>query len=74
MADFTFKIEEYIGVLQKKANGWSKEINLINWNNSQKGACYDIREWSPDHTKCSKGSVLSPSEMHRLVKLMEGRA
>ena len=33
---------------------------------------YDIREWSPDHTRMGKGVTLSTEEYENLKKLMMG--
>lgn len=38
-------ITKKIGVLSKKDNGYSKQINLVSWN--EREAKLDIREWSP---------------------------
>ena len=67
----TFKIEQYIGVIAAKKDGWNKELNLVSWNGGE--TKYDIREWSEDHTKMSRGVTLTPDEMHRIAKMIEGR-
>ena len=71
MADITFTIEEFIGVIQKQNDGWSKELNLVKWNDHD--AKYDIREWNEDHSRMTRGITLTPSEMRRVVKFVEGR-
>ena len=70
--NITYDIKERIGVLLKKADGWSREVNLVAWNGGE--AKYDIRDWdTKTHTKMSRGITMTLSEMRRLVKLMEGR-
>jgi hypothetical protein len=32
--------------VEGSASGWSKELNLISWND--RDPKYDLREWSPD--------------------------
>jgi len=64
MAEIKFEIKEAIGVLSKSAKGWTKELNLVSWND--KDPKYDIREWSPDHSKMGKGVTLSNEEMGKL--------
>jgi hypothetical protein len=59
-----FEIEEHICVLSEAANGWKKELNKVSWNKAD--AKYDIRSWSDDHTKCSKGVTLTEEEMEIL--------
>jgi hypothetical protein len=64
MPDIKFEIKETIGVLSESPKGWKKELNLIRWND--KDPKYDIREWSPDHTKMGKGVTLTKEEMDKL--------
>ncbi len=68
MAEFKFEIVEKIGVLGEKENGWTKELNLVSYNNFP--AKYDIREWDPDHQKMSKGITLSKEELLSLKELL----
>nr|WP_328812875.1 PC4/YdbC family ssDNA-binding protein [Paradesulfitobacterium ferrireducens] len=57
MPDIKYEIKETLGVLSEGSKGWSKEVNLISWNDREPK--YDIREWSPDHSKMGKGVTLS---------------
>ena len=68
MADIKFEIVQKIGELSKSASGWSKQLNLISWND--KDAKYDIREWSPDGGKMGKGVTLSREELVALKELL----
>ncbi|AIF52867.1 YdbC family protein [Pelosinus sp. UFO1] len=68
MAEIKFEITEHIGVLSESAKGWTKELNLVSWN--EKPPKYDIREWSPDHEKMGKGITLSKEEMAKLKELL----
>jgi len=52
MAEIKFEIKETIGVLSESAKGWSKELNLVSWNDA--APKYYIREWSLDHSKMGK--------------------
>ncbi|WP_407311936.1 YdbC family protein [Desulfosporosinus sp. SB140] len=70
MADIQFEIKETIGVLSESPKGWKKELNLISWN--EKEPKYDIREWSPDHTKMGKGVTLSKEELEKLRDVLGG--
>jgi hypothetical protein len=69
MADIKFEIKETIGVLSESAKGWTKELNLVSWNDKEPK--YDLREWSPDHEKMGKGITLSRAEMAKLKELLE---
>ena len=70
MAELKYEIKEHIGVLSENAKGWTKEVNLVSWNDYTPK--YDIREWSPDHTRMGKGVTLSTEEYENLKKLMMG--
>ncbi len=69
MADIKFEIKEKIGVLSESAKGWTKELNLVSWNDKEPK--YDLREWSPDHEKMGKGITLSQAEMAKLKELLK---
>jgi len=68
MADFKYEITKHIGVLSESAKGWTKEFNLISWNDREPK--YDIREWSPGREKMGKGVTLSTEEMAKLKLLL----
>ena len=70
MAELKFEIKETLGILSENAKGWTKELNLISWNDSDPK--YDIREWNPDHTRMGKGVTLSTEEFENLRKLING--
>lgn len=68
LADIKFEIVEELGVLSEGAKGWTKEINLMSWNDREPK--YDIREWSPDHEKMGKGVTLSKEEMAKPIEII----
>ena len=70
MAEIKFEIKETIGVLSESAKGWTKEISLVSWNDA--APKYDIREWSPDHTKMGKGVTLTKEELVNLRDVLDG--
>ena len=61
MAELKYEIVKKFGVLSQSPSGWTKELNLISWND--RCPKYDIREWAPDHTKMGKGVTISPDEI-----------
>ena len=65
MSEISFKIIENIAILSTNKSGWTKELNLVSWNNAEPK--YDIREWSPEHDKMSKGITLSIEELNILI-------
>lgn len=62
-----FEIEEKLGVLSERT-GWTKEINIVSWNNRQAKA--DIREWDEEHQKMGKGITLSEEELIKLRDIL----
>ena len=70
MAEIKFEIKETIGVLSESAKGWTKELSRVSWNDA--APKYDIREWSPDHTKMGKGVTLIKDEMKKLRNFLGG--
>ncbi|MDM8534524.1 PC4/YdbC family ssDNA-binding protein [Clostridiaceae bacterium HSG29] len=68
MADLKFEVVEKIGQINENAKGWKKELNLVSWND--RPAKYDIREWSPDNTKMSKGLTFTKEELAQLKILL----
>ena len=66
MAEIKYEIKEMLGVLSESTKGWTKQLNLVSWNDKEPK--YDLREWDPNHEKMGKGVTLSKEE---LVKLRE---
>jgi hypothetical protein len=55
-------------VLSQSSKGWTKELNLISWN--EREAKYDLRDWSPDGQTMGKGVTLSREELVALKELL----
>ncbi|MFA5576604.1 MAG: PC4/YdbC family ssDNA-binding protein [Tissierellaceae bacterium] len=70
MAEIKFEIKESLGILSESARGWTKEINLVAWNNYP--AKYDIREWDPEHLKMGKGVTFTVDEIRELRDILNG--
>ncbi|MDD2447355.1 MAG: PC4/YdbC family ssDNA-binding protein [Tissierellia bacterium] len=70
MADIKYEIKETVGALSKNNKGWSKELNLISWNDREPK--YDIREWAPEHIKMGKGVTFNTEEIKALRELLNG--
>jgi len=68
MAELTFEITKQIGVLSESARGWTKELNMVSWN--EREPKFDLREWSPDHTRMGKGITLTDEDMVALKALL----
>ncbi len=68
MSDFKYEIVERLGVLQVSAGGWTKEFNMVSWY--ERDPKYDIREWSPDRAKMSKGVSFTKEEIMKLREML----
>ena len=68
--ELKYEIVENLGSLGENARGWSKEVNLISWN--EKEPKYDIRDWAPDHSRMGKGVTLTADELAALKDLLAG--
>lgn len=64
-----YEIVKNIGVVSTGKNEWSKELNIIAWNDS--APKFDIRDWSPDHVKMSKGITLTKEEAENVYMLLD---
>ena len=68
MSNIKYEIKESLGVLSESAKGWTKEFNLVSWNDREPK--YDLREWSPDHEKMGKGATLTNDELLKLKDIL----
>lgn len=68
MAEIKYEIKENLGVLSESARGWTKELNLVSWND--KAPKYDLRDWAPEHEKMGKGITLTAEELKKLRDLL----
>lgn len=69
MADFKYEIIQELGVISTSTSGWTRELNLISWND--RPAKFDIRDWSPDHEKMGKGLTLSDEDIMSLKEILK---
>lgn len=66
MTDFTYTITEHVATLSTRGS-WNLEVNKVSWGG--RPATYDIRKWSSDHSKMSKGISLNEAEFEALLAL-----
>lgn len=66
--ELKYEIINQIGVISTSASGWNTELNRISWNGNEPK--YDLRSWSPDHSKMGKGITLSEEELIALAELL----
>ncbi len=70
MPDIQFVRNKKYGTIGMGKNGWTKEVCNVSWN--QKGPKLDLREWSPDYEKMSRGITLTKQEAKRLLAILAG--
>ena len=68
MAELKYEIVKTIGVLSEAPSGWTKELNLVSWND--RAPKFDVRDWAPDHAKMGKGVSLTADEIILLRDLL----
>lgn len=68
MADIKYEITEELVILSESARGWTKELNMVSWNDREPK--FDIREWSPEHEKMGKGVTLNKEEMKKIKDIL----
>ena len=70
MPEIKYEIVEKIGVLSTIDKGWSKELNLVSWNDREPK--YDLRDWNENHDKMGKGITLTRDELNKLKETLDG--
>ena len=68
MSNFQYEIVEQIGTISESSKGWTKELNLISWNN--RDPKYDLRDWAPEHEKMGKGITFTKEELIKLRNIL----
>ena len=63
--EVTFNIIEHIGVLEKRKDGWTKEVNIVAWNGGMPK--FDIRDWDPSHERMTRGITLVEDVAEKLM-------
>lgn len=68
MTNFKYEIIKHIGNISESSKGWTKELNLISWNNREPK--YDLRDWAPEHEKMGKGITLTKEDLKELRDIL----
>ncbi|MBQ9228631.1 MAG: hypothetical protein IJ168_07325 [Eubacterium sp.] len=69
MPEIKYEITEHLGVISETSKGWTREVNMISWNGREPKV--DVRDWSPEHDKMSKGLTFTKEELKELAKIVE---
>ena len=67
--EFKFEIIAHIGILCTNPSGWTKELNIVKWNDAKPKM--DIREWDTEHEKMSRGTSLNLEEVIKLRDILQ---
>ncbi len=65
---FKYEILSHIGILSQNQSGWSKEVNVVKWNDANPKI--DIRDWDNEHEKMSRGISLNLAEAEKLSDML----
>lgn len=68
MSEIKYEIKKNLGVLSESQHMWSKEVNLISWNDH--APKLDIRDWAPEHSRMGKGITLTKMEAKYLRDIL----
>jgi len=66
--EFTFSIVKQLGLIGTTSTGWTKEVNLVEWNGNP--AKLDVRDWDPNHEHMGKGITLHKPETLALLEIL----
>lgn len=66
-----YEIVEHLAVIDRSDNGWRLEANIVNWNNSVDKL--DLRQWSEDHSRMTRGSTFTKEQAMKLAKVLSDR-
>ncbi len=66
--EFTFAIKKHLGIIGTTSTGWTKEVNLVEWNGNP--AKLDVRDWDPNHEHMGKGITMHKPETLALLEIL----
>lgn len=69
--EFSFEIVEHITTLRDYNNGWTKEVNIVAWNDAKPKV--DVRDWDPEHQHMTRGITLTEAEAEQMAKAIGQR-
>ena len=67
--EISYEIAESVGVVSTASSGWNLELNRVRWN--KRPPKFDLRRWSPEHDRCSKGITLTDDEVVSLAEILD---
>ncbi len=67
-----FEIVKHIGVINRNDRGWTKELNIVSWNDQPPK--YDIRDWDEQHERMSRGITLTRQEIESVLEAFQNES
>ena len=68
MNEIKFEILKRFGTISASRHGWRTELNLVSWNGNKPKV--DIRQWSEDYERMTKGITFTQQEIERLYVIL----
>ena len=69
MSEITFEIKKELGAIgEDSSTGWQRRLCIVSWNGNPPK--FDIREWSPDRRKMSRGITLDYEQARAVMELL----
>ena len=61
-------LKHHLGTLRENEKGWSREVNVVSWEGA--ASRLDIRDWSKNKDRSSKGVTFTRAEVERLRDML----
>ena len=61
-------LKHHLGTLRESEKGWSREVNVVSWEGA--ASRLDIRDWSKNKDRSSKGVTFTRAEVERLRDML----
>ncbi|MBR5280765.1 MAG: hypothetical protein IKU26_07370 [Clostridia bacterium] len=61
-------LKHHLGTLRENEKGWSREVNVVSWEGA--ASRLDIRDWSKNKDRSSKGVTFTRVEVERLRDML----
>lgn len=61
-------LKHHLGTLRESEKGWNREVNIVSWEGA--ASRLDIRDWSKNKDRSSKGVTFTRKEVERLRDML----
>lgn len=70
MSEVTFEIMKELGAIAgETSTGWQRLLCIVSWNGNPPK--FDIRDWSPDRMRMTRGITLDEKQARIVMELLE---